>query len=152
MPAPELGTKQVCPTCQSKFYDLSRRPAHCPKCGADFDPEEALKSRRVVRGRGAAYEDDKVEDQVKPDAEEAEEEEEEATPEIDEAADEPVVLDDDEEGDGTPAPAEDLGVDLEEEAEAEDAEDVPFLEDEEEDEFPDDDIEGLPEEGDAEDR
>lgn len=148
MPDPALGTKQICPTCQSKFYDLGKRPAHCPKCGSDFDPEEALKSRRVVRGRGPVYEAEEAEDQVKPDAEEAEEEEEEATPEIDAAVDEPVVLDDDEDADGTPAPAEDLGVDIEEEPEAEEAEaDVPFLEDEEEDAF-DEDIEGLPEDPD----
>src|SRR6202046_2023838 len=44
---PELGAKQICPTCSSKFYDLGRRPAHCPKCGAEFDPEEALRNRRV---------------------------------------------------------------------------------------------------------
>src|SRR6202453_2420511 len=44
---PELGAKQICPTCSSKFYDLRRRPAHCPKCGAEFDPEEALRNRRV---------------------------------------------------------------------------------------------------------
>ena len=43
MANPELGAKQVCPNCQAKFYDLNRRPAHCPKCGTDFDPEEALK-------------------------------------------------------------------------------------------------------------
>ena len=24
---PELGAKQICPTCSSKFYDLGRRPA-----------------------------------------------------------------------------------------------------------------------------
>jgi hypothetical protein len=29
---PELGAKQICPNCQSKFYDLGRRPAVCPKC------------------------------------------------------------------------------------------------------------------------
>ena len=44
---PELGTKRVCPTTGRKFYDLNRRPAVCPKCGEQFDPEEALKSRRV---------------------------------------------------------------------------------------------------------
>ena len=42
MANPELGAKQVCPNCQAKFYDLNRRPAHCPKCGTDFDPEEAM--------------------------------------------------------------------------------------------------------------
>ena len=137
MAAPELGGKQLCPNCQAKFYDLNRRPAHCPKCGNDFDPDEAVKSRRIrARATPADYEDEPAEDQVKkaPEAED-EEEEAEATPEIDEAADEPIVADDeDAEGDAAPAPAEDLGVDFEEEAEAEDADEaVPFLEDEDDD-------------------
>ncbi len=50
---PELGTKQVCPNCQAKFYDLSKRPAHCPKCATEFDPDEAVRNRRV-RARAAA--------------------------------------------------------------------------------------------------
>ncbi|WP_156389401.1 TIGR02300 family protein, partial [Brevundimonas sp. Root1423] len=65
MAKPELGQKQVCPNCQAKFYDLGRRPAHCPKCATDFDPEEALKLRNR-RGRPAGYPaDDADEDQVK---------------------------------------------------------------------------------------
>ncbi len=151
MPAPELGTKQVCPTCQSKFYDLQRRPAHCPKCGTDFDPEEALRSRRVVRG-GRVYEADDAEDQVKAKSEDAEDEEEEeaATPEIDAAPDEVLVDDEDDSGDGAPAPAEELGVDLDEEADPAEDDAVPFLEDEDDEEF-DDEI-GLPAEGDADER
>ena len=65
MAKPELGQKQVCPNCQAKFYDLGRRPAHCPKCATDFDPEEALKLRNR-RGRPGGYPaDDEAEDQVK---------------------------------------------------------------------------------------
>ena len=47
MANPELGAKQICPSCSAKFYDLGKRPAVCPKCGTEFDPEEALRSRRV---------------------------------------------------------------------------------------------------------
>ena len=47
MANPELGTKQICPNCQAKFYDLGRRPAHCPKCAHEFDPDEAVRNRRV---------------------------------------------------------------------------------------------------------
>ena len=65
MAKPELGQKQVCPNCQAKFYDLGRRPAHCPKCATEFDPEEALKLRNR-RGRPGGYPaDDEAEDQVK---------------------------------------------------------------------------------------
>ncbi len=34
----ELGVKRLCPKCGSKFYDLSKNPAHCPKCGHEFNP------------------------------------------------------------------------------------------------------------------
>ena len=61
---PELGAKQVCPNCQAKFYDLSRRPAHCPKCadrvrsrrGAEAAATAARRPRRLPdrrRGRGS---------------------------------------------------------------------------------------------------
>ncbi len=33
---PELGTKRTCSNCQSRFYDLARAPAICPKCGAEY--------------------------------------------------------------------------------------------------------------------
>ena len=135
MPAPELGTKQICPTCQAKFYDLNRRPAHCPKCASDFDPDEAVKSRRV-RARTVVPElepDEEAEDKVK--AKEADDEEvEEATPEIDQAAPEPLETDEDTDEPVAPEGGDDLGVDFEEEEEAAaDDEAVPFLEDEDED-------------------
>lgn len=158
MADPALGTKQVCPNDQTKFYDLGRRPATCPKCGFQFDPEEALKSRVRSRARTPApnYEEpeDDVEKKVVRDEEADELEEADAPPEIDQAADvDPVVTSDDEDVDPDAAPAggDDLGVDFEEEGAAEDDEDVPFLEDEDDD-FDDDDIEGIPDEGGDEDR
>jgi len=33
-----LGEKQVCPECEKKFYDLTKRPALCPYCQTSFDP------------------------------------------------------------------------------------------------------------------
>jgi uncharacterized protein (TIGR02300 family) len=33
---PELGTKRICGTCGSKFYDLSKDPIICPKCGSVY--------------------------------------------------------------------------------------------------------------------
>lgn len=35
MPAKDLGTKHVCFKCGTKFYDLKKPEALCPKCGAD---------------------------------------------------------------------------------------------------------------------
>ena len=33
---PELGTKRLCGSCGAKFYDLSKDPIICPKCGTTF--------------------------------------------------------------------------------------------------------------------
>ena len=34
---PELGTKRLCPHCGVKFYDLSKSPIVCPKCGSGVE-------------------------------------------------------------------------------------------------------------------
>lgn len=47
MPKPEWGVKRTCPTCGARFYDLTRSPAHCPKCGAEFDPQNTARPKRV---------------------------------------------------------------------------------------------------------
>ena len=148
MANPELGSKQICPNCQAKFYDLGRRPAVCPKCATVFDPEEAVRSRRM-KARTAVpdydADDEKPVKAVDPDVEGFEDEPDE-TPEIDEAAAEPVEPDDEAGDDATPAgPADDLGVDFAEddvEAEAEEDDSVPFLEDEDDD-FVDEEIDGI---------
>lgn len=147
MAKPELGQKQVCPNCQAKFYDLGRRPAHCPKCGTDFDPEEALKLRNR-RGRPGGYAPDEVadedaEDQVDVKAGDDEEEEEAvATPEIDEEGHEPILTpDDDDESpvDPTEEPGMGEAVDDDEDVLADDDDDsVPFIEDEDDDAFDED--------------
>jgi len=148
---PELGAKQICPHCQAKFYDLSKRPARCPKCGTEFDPDEAIRNRRV-RARVATPEsvDEEREDQVPQGADGDEEEEDAATPELDEVADEPPLSgdDEDEDSEATPAVSEDLG-EFSDEEDVEDDADVPFLE-EDEDDFDDSEIEGLPDQGDDE--
>ena len=154
MANPELGAKQICPTCTSKFYDLGRRPATCPKCGAQFDPEEAMRNRRV-RARASASEYEEPEEQAAaaaPAETDGFEEEVDETPEVDEAAAEPIETGEDEEAPegGIAPPGEDLGVDFTEEEEEEDLEeeaaDIPFLEDEDEDDNFEDEIEGLPDE------
>jgi len=152
---PELGAKQICPACQSKFYDLGRRPAVCPKCANSFDPEEAVRSRRM-RARTVVpdYEADE-EKVVKPKAEDAEGFEEEAddTPEIDQADQTTSNRSDDDTDEAKPKASakDDLGVDFSEDDEQSDDDDddaAPFIEDEEED-FPDEDDATPPEEDDA---
>ena len=46
MAKPELGTKRVCVSCGTKFYDLLKVPAVCPKCATE-QPAEAPRSRRM---------------------------------------------------------------------------------------------------------
>ena len=32
----EWGKKVVCTNCETKFYDLNRKPAVCPNCGTEY--------------------------------------------------------------------------------------------------------------------
>lgn len=41
--AAELGTKHECPSCGTKYYDLGKADAPCPKCGATADDEDTVK-------------------------------------------------------------------------------------------------------------
>ncbi len=39
MPKISWGRKIVCSNCETKFYDLNRKPAICPNCGTEYlDP------------------------------------------------------------------------------------------------------------------
>ena len=147
MANPELGQKQVCPNCQAKFYDLGRRPAHCPKCATDFDPEEALKLRNR-RGRPAGYAADETPeedaeyqvDKKKP-SDDEDEEETVATPEIDQEGHEPILTPDDDDDETPVDPTEEPGMgeagedDDDVLADDDDDDSVPFIEDEDDDSF-----------------
>ncbi|WP_292072169.1 TIGR02300 family protein [Brevundimonas sp. UBA7534] len=143
MANPELGAKQVCPNCQAKFYDLNRRPAHCPKCGTDFDPEEALKLRgRRVRP-GYPADDEDTEDQVKDKAADSDEDEEEdvRAPEIDEEGHEPILTPDDD--DDSSDNNDDAGMnssdgDDDDVLDDDDDDSVPFIEDDDDDSIDED--------------
>jgi uncharacterized protein (TIGR02300 family) len=43
---PEWGTKRICPSCGTRYYDLRHDPIICPKCSTAFDPEALLRARR----------------------------------------------------------------------------------------------------------
>lgn len=47
MVKPELGSKRVCVSCGTKFYDLARQPAVCPKCATE-QPAEQPRLRRAA--------------------------------------------------------------------------------------------------------
>ena len=40
MAKPELGTKRVCVACGTRFYDLTKVRAVCPKCGTEQPIEQ----------------------------------------------------------------------------------------------------------------
>ncbi|HEX6956729.1 MAG TPA: TIGR02300 family protein [Ferrovibrio sp.] len=49
MAKPEWGTKRRCLSCSAAFYDMGKTPILCPKCGAEFNPEILVKSRRPAK-------------------------------------------------------------------------------------------------------
>ena len=144
MANPELGAKQVCPNCQAKFYDLNRRPAHCPKCGTDFDPEEAMKLRSRRARPGYPSDDEDTDDQVTDKKVDGDEDEEDdvKTPEIDEEGHEPILTPDDEDEDSPADASEEAGMgstDGDDDLLADDDDDsVPFIEDDDDDSIDED--------------
>jgi uncharacterized protein (TIGR02300 family) len=40
------GVKRLCPSCGTRFYDLNKNPATCPKCGKSHDVNVVVKTRR----------------------------------------------------------------------------------------------------------
>ena len=46
MAKPELGTKRLCASCGTKFYDLNKDPIRCPKCASVY---EVVVATRPVR-------------------------------------------------------------------------------------------------------
>lgn len=55
---PELGSKRQCMSCGAKFYDLSKDPAVCPKCGTVFQATALSRAAAPVVARAAAVADD----------------------------------------------------------------------------------------------
>jgi uncharacterized protein (TIGR02300 family) len=102
MAKPELGQKRVCVACSTRFYDLGRAPAICPKCGTEQPAEQP----RLRRGGGNVVED------KRPKKLPAAADEAEVDVEVAEEADEDVLDDsaDDEEADAIP---DDIEVDPE---------------------------------------
>jgi uncharacterized protein (TIGR02300 family) len=43
---PEWGQKRTCNSCGCRFYDMSRSPMTCPKCGSTVEPDMPFKVRR----------------------------------------------------------------------------------------------------------
>ena len=55
MSKPEYGHKMTCTACAVRFYDLSRSPAVCPKCGQEQTrAKPRMTARAVPASRGPA--------------------------------------------------------------------------------------------------
>jgi uncharacterized protein (TIGR02300 family) len=50
---PELGTKRLCASCGAKFFDLSKTPITCPKCGTIFEIVPVTSRPRPDQARAA---------------------------------------------------------------------------------------------------
>ena len=48
MAKPELGLKRQCMSCGAKFYDLSKNPIVCPKCGTVYQASAMTRAAPVV--------------------------------------------------------------------------------------------------------
>ncbi|MFZ2004087.1 MAG: TIGR02300 family protein [Stellaceae bacterium] len=96
MAKPEWGTKRICPSCGTRYYDLLREQVICPKCSTPYDPEAFLKARRARPATPVEKEPAPVGDDAEAeDVETVEDEEEEAVPlaEGEEEEDEEMIED-----------------------------------------------------------
>jgi len=78
---PERGTKRTCASCASRFYDLDRTPAICPKCGTEYvEPVRAAPAyqprKRGVFGARSPAQTVEPENDGNPDAQEPSDDEE----------------------------------------------------------------------------
>ena len=49
MPKAEWGLKKYCPSCETKFYDLNRKPPACPICGLEIEETEVSGSATLSK-------------------------------------------------------------------------------------------------------
>ena len=61
MAKPELGTKQKCQNCGAKFFDLTKNPIVCPKCGTTQTSTGPTTSARAVAREPAVVEEEEPE-------------------------------------------------------------------------------------------
>jgi uncharacterized protein (TIGR02300 family) len=135
----DLGTKRACPSCSARFYDLTKRPIECPKCGFSYEPEALFKQRRsrvVEPAAGvvpAAETEDEEEDDEDEDNESDSEDEEEEAAAVVEAPLKIAATGEDEDEDAEEEEAEaESGITVVDADEAEGIEDIEVEDDEDE--------------------
>jgi hypothetical protein len=94
---PGIGAKLVCVSCSARFYDLSRVPAVCPKCGAEQPPVAArvapvrrggpMMRRPIVKAPVVAEADDDAVPLVESD----DDDDDDAEDEVEEIEDDPAL-------------------------------------------------------------
>jgi uncharacterized protein (TIGR02300 family) len=94
MAKPELGLKRSCVACGTRFYDLARSPAVCPKCGTEQPAEQP----RLRRAAATAAPDEKLKKRAAAGAEAEGEELEVEDVEGDEAIEDAEELEDEADG------------------------------------------------------
>ncbi len=105
MAKPELGAKRQCQNCGTKFFDMSRDPIICPKCGTVFQAIPVTVPR-AARAAPASRAEADVEAQ-EPGPELVSLEDVEAGEKVEAAADDDIEVDD--------VPADDTFLEEEEE-------------------------------------
>ena len=61
MAKPDLGSKQKCQNCGTKFFDLNKDPVVCPKCGTTQTSVGPVTTARAASRAPAAAEDEEPE-------------------------------------------------------------------------------------------
>ncbi|WP_339741140.1 TIGR02300 family protein [uncultured Maricaulis sp.] len=130
----ELGSKRTCPKCAAKFYDLGRRPARCPKCAHEFDPELVPVRLKVAP---EPVDDEEAPAKAKVVEPDGFEDEVDDTPEVGEAGDD-IVVDDDDDDDEASGLSDDIPDGFEEddgEDPVDEDDNTVLLDDDEDDDF-----------------
>ena len=126
MAKPELGTKRLCGSCGAKFYDLSKDPIVCPKCGTVFEIVVPVARGRAAEAAAAAAAG------AAAAAAAAAAKTKEAEVEVPETADVELVSLEDADAEAAGKKVEGDAVEGEDDIEVEETEEAPFIEEQEE--------------------
>jgi uncharacterized protein (TIGR02300 family) len=123
---PELGTKRLCASCGAKFYDLSKDPIVCPKCGTVFEIVVPVARGRAAEAAAAAAAG------AAAAAAAAAAKTKEAEAEVPETADVELVSLEDADAEATGKKTEGEAAEGDDDIEVEETEEAPFIEEQEE--------------------
>ena len=126
MAKPELGTKRLCGSCGAKFYDLSKDPIICPKCGTVFEIVVPVARGRAAEAAALAAAG------AAAAAAAAAAKSKEAEVEVAETADVELVSLEDADAEATGKKVEGEAVEGDDDLDVEETEEAPFIEEQEE--------------------